>query len=171
MKDIIHKTLTFNGVSLFIGIVGGIFGIVSIFIDWSAVVSVKWLVSLIVIFVFIVLILVKIINDAAVRLRGTNSSKFEVIKIINGGQLILINNHPTLLPNVIVSLYYIENGCEIYFGQAYISHIQDEFTQVRILEIDQYFQDTFPEEVKLYSEGDLRIIKKMIIRNVVKIKA
>lgn len=171
MKDIIHKILTFNGVSLFIGIVGGIFGIVSIFIDWSAVVSVKWLVSLIVIFVFITLILVKIINDAAVRLRGNSSSKFEVINIINRGELILINNNSTLITNAIVSVYYIENGCEIDFGQAYISHIQDEFTQVRILEIDQYFRLNYPEEVRLYSDCDTRIIKKMIIRNVVKIKS
>ncbi|MFR9534836.1 MAG: hypothetical protein SNG27_01680 [Rikenellaceae bacterium] len=169
MKDVISRVLSFNGISLLIGIIGGIFGVVSIFIDWTALVSIKWLIAAIVIFVFVVLILVKIINDAGAKLKTHSSGKFKVISIINNGEIVLTENSPLLPHNTMVSIYFIDNICEVFVGSAYVYHVQDEYTQIKIKMIDEEFKEGYKSVVKSLEKGDAKTLKNIIVRNIVKI--
>ncbi len=57
IKEKLKDILSLNGVSILIGVVGGIWGILSIFINWNWQVSIKWLALVLILCMFIVLIL------------------------------------------------------------------------------------------------------------------
>lgn len=53
IKQKLEEILSLNGISILIGIIGGIFGIISIFIDWNTLLSIKWFAALWIVYSFI----------------------------------------------------------------------------------------------------------------------
>ena len=66
----LKKLLSFNGISLIIGIVGGIFGLVSPFIDdWNVQIRLKWLLFIIFLFSILILVLTKLVLELSEDLK------------------------------------------------------------------------------------------------------
>lgn len=63
IKQKLKYILTLNGISILIGIVGGLFGIISIFVDWNTQLSLKWFAFLWIIYSFILIISIKLTYD------------------------------------------------------------------------------------------------------------
>lgn len=167
MWDIIKKVLTFNGVSLIIGVIGGVFGIISIFIDWKLLINIKWLVLTCVVSIFIILILVKIIVDSAEKLQSSLSEKINVISIINQGRILLVSNKNTIIRNSMVSVFYLDNDCEIFLCSAYAHHPQDNFTQIKIIKFDSDFISDYAHVIKGITQCSSIIAEKLLVRNIV----
>lgn len=167
MKNIIKRILSYNSVSLIIGVLGGLFGFVPIFVDYNAEVSVRWFIFTIIISLFIILILLKIISDVAIKIKQLSNPSISVISIKENGEILLTRRN-TLIErySMLVSIYYIKNDLEILLGTGYVSMIQDNFVQVRLYELDQLFEQKYEEIVTALRNEKSWLAKNIIIRNI-----
>ncbi|WP_177764464.1 hypothetical protein [Flavobacterium sp. I3-2] len=63
INETFKKILSLNGVSILIGIIGGVVGLLSIFIDWNWTISIKWLAASIIFFSFLLLISILVVFE------------------------------------------------------------------------------------------------------------
>lgn len=168
MRKVILNVLSYNSISLIIGVIGGLFGVISIFLDWKSQISIKYLALISLVFIFIVLILIKIIFDASLKIRTNISGVFSILKLKkgpNGDRIILTHNHPVLHTGSLLSLFYNIDGYELYFGQALVIHIQDKFTQIKILDIDPNFKASHQEILDKSETAEFK--ENLFLRNIV----
>jgi hypothetical protein len=162
MKDrILQAIFSLSGASLAIGFAGFLSALVTMFVDVTDQISVKWLLFIILIFSILMLILLKVIFDLSSE--SHPSSPFEIpIKFIEGEQLFVIRRNDNFLNNIVVGCYLQRDDidCLAYIGFVYL--VQDKVIQIKV-----YRDLGIAQSAPTSSES----LKNIVIRSVVPVTA
>ena len=143
MQDrIIKNIFSLSGLSISIGVLGFISGIVQLFIDISALISVKWILLCLLLLISIILILLKVVYDLVVenisisdRQKENNLIETPIRFVADNpkGDIFLVRKNKNFTNNMVVSGYLKNNELDNLLFMGYVYVIQDKFTQIKIV--------------------------------------
>jgi len=150
MRNRIAKGIfSLTGASLIIGAAGFLSALVTMFIDVTASVSVKWLIFVVFILSSFSLILLKIIADLSSEKEPP--PPFEVpFKYINESGIFVIRRNENFLNSIIVGCYFQNDGVDTLAYLAVVHLVQDKVIQIKIRVDFGLFPsgDLSPEDLK-----------------------
>lgn len=167
----LSKILTLNGLSIILGLVGTLFGVLTILIDdFNYNLEVKWFLLLVFIFLSILLISFKLSYEIykELKLKKPNSSK--VITFLKSENILIVENNDYLDYSTMASIYLKNNQIEIEFGKGYVHNVQEKFTQIKILEIDEQFEKNYGKKLKGFWSNKNDILRNLVVKSTIKYK-
>ncbi|WP_119792823.1 hypothetical protein [Flavobacterium anhuiense] len=165
IKQKLEEILSLNGISILIGIVGGIFGILSIFIDWNTQLSIKWFAVLWIIYSFILIISLKLTFDIYMSHKIRTAKDNKVIQFSSADLLLLVENNNNLEYSQSVSIFYIKNNFQLLLASGYVQNIQDKFVQVKIINFDDGFINSYRDDYERILNNDNNALISILIKN------
>lgn len=165
IKQKLKDILTLNGISILIGIVGGFFGIISIFVDWNTQLSVKWFAALWIVYSFLLIISIKLTYDVYKSHTQKTQKNNKAIKYSNTDSLLLVENNNNLEYSQRVSIYYMKNDFQLLFADGYVQNIQEKFVQIKILEFDANFTSINENDYDNFLGNDSNALSSILIKN------
>lgn|SRR5690554_5594582 len=130
-KKIISAVFSLSGASIAIGCLGFIAGIVTIFVDVNAEISVKWLLLIILVLSSLIIILLKVIHDLSYQV--IPPPNFEVpIRYVSDEQVFVIRRNENFINNIVVGCYVRKDDIDrlAYLGVVHL--VQDKVIQIRV---------------------------------------
>lgn len=168
IKEKLKNIFSFSGIALIIGIVGGLAGYFTILItEWNSQLSLKWFVFIIYIFFTIVLILIKLIIDLNIELKIKHSNTTTVFRYVPESETFLVYKNKFLGHSAMVSIFYLDDSFEVELGKGYVKNIQDNFIQVKIIEILNDFSTNHSEVLEKINSNNIIVLQKMIVKSYV----
>lgn len=132
MQSKITSTLfSFNGASVFIGVVGFFSALVTIFFNVNQDISIKWLFFVLVLSISLGIILLKIIFDLLQE--KIPAAPFEnPIRYVDTEQVFVIRRNENFINNIVVGCYSIQDEIDrlAYLGVVHL--VQDKVIQIKI---------------------------------------
>lgn len=165
IKENLTKILSLNGFSVLFGIIGGILGILTIFINWNDKVSIKWLALVIIICTFLVLISFKLTFEIFESNQNKIYKSNKVIQYSQNDSLLLVQNNRNLEFSQSVSIFFNINNFQILLANAYVQNIQEEFIQIKIISFDENFTQTYSDEYNRILNNENNALTSIIIKN------
>lgn len=166
IKKRLSEIFSYNGISLLIGVIGSLASISTIIITkWDAKVSVKWLVFVIFICIAIVLIMSKLLFDLYEDFKKKIPNNTTVIQYIPTYTSFVVKNNDFLGLSAMVSVFYRDGSFEAELGKGYVSNIQENFTQIQILEISDEFKVNYSKVLKKITSNDPLILQNIVIKS------
>lgn len=165
IKEKLKEILTLNGISILIGVVGGIIGILSIFIDWNWQISIKWLALILIICAFSILILSVLLLKIDRVYNERINRKFKIINYIPERSLLLVDNSDGLEFFQTVSIFFVNKGFEIPLAFGYVETKQNNFAQIKIAEFNAEFVENYPEEYQKILQKNKESLETISIKN------
>lgn len=165
IKQNLKEIFSLNGISILIGIVGGIFSIISIFVDWNTQLSIKWFALLWIIYSFILIISLKLTYDVYMSNKKRASKSNKVIQFSSTDLLLLVENNGNLEYSQSVSIYYIKNNFQLLLANGFVQNIQDEFVQVKITDLDDSFMSSYRDDYDRILNNDNNALTSILIKN------
>jgi energy-coupling factor transporter transmembrane protein EcfT len=165
LKDI----LSLNGISIFIGIVGGIFGFVSIFInDWGYKIGVKWFALVIIVALFVVLIMAKLAYELYTEIGLVRDRVIRVISYLPNSSTFLIDRNAYFEYSARVSVFYIDHDFQVELAQGYVQNIQDKFIQIKLIEFNNDFVNNYPIVIRQLNNNNSDVLSTLVIKNYIR---
>ena len=131
LEDLKKAIFSLNGTAIFIAVIGFLSSIVTVFVNTSAEVSVKWLLLSIIIGLYATVILLKVAHD--VREKGRPSPPFEnPIRFVADPGIFVIRKNENFLANILVACYSQRDGLDRLAYIGVVEHIQPSIIQIRI---------------------------------------
>jgi hypothetical protein len=149
---------------IYIGI-GGVIGLLSIFVDWDWKISIKWLAALIIISSFLLLISFLLSHELYKQIKQKNILKFHVLKFSPENSLMLVENSKNLEFSQTVSIYYEFNKFQIPLALGFVENITDNFTQIKILKFENDFIKTHNDEYKKLLNNNKESLDFVLIKS------
>ncbi|RKS21772.1 hypothetical protein CLV94_2407 [Flavobacterium endophyticum] len=166
IKEKIKNIFSFEGISLIIGIVGSLTAYSTILItDWNYSLSLKWLIFTIYISFTIILILIKLIVDLNAELKIKSPNTTMIFRYVPENQTFLVHKNDFLGHLAMVSIFYIDDSFEIELGKGYVKNIQDNFIQVKLLEISESFTLNHSEILEKINSNNIIALQKIIVKS------
>ncbi|PAM93480.1 hypothetical protein B4N84_18230 [Flavobacterium sp. IR1] len=166
LQEKIKNLLSFSGISLIIGIVGGLSTYLSILVtDWNSKISLKWLVLILYISFTVFLILLKLLIELNLELKKKHTNTSSVVRYIPERETFLISKNDYLGHSAMVSLFYFDDSLEIEFCKGYVKNIQDNFIQIKTLEISNDFISNYENILTKINSNDAIILQKLIVKS------
>lgn len=165
IKEKLKKILSINGISILIGIIGGVLGILSIFIDWSQKVSIKWVAGISIVFLFCILILILFSYELYKSNIIKSQKAIKVITFSATNNLILVENNSDLDYSQFVTIFYNVDKLQLLLAKGYVKNIQDKFTQIEIIDFDKEFIQKYPDKYKKLLNNNKESLEAIIIKN------
>lgn len=166
IKEKLKQILSLNGI--LIGIIGGTFGIFSIFINWNTNISIKWIAATIIIFSFLLLICLILLFEIYKSKSSETTRSNTVIKFLEANSLLLVENNNNLEFSQAVSIFFTINNFQIPLAKGFVENIQENFVQVKIIEFDQSFIRHHEENYNKIINNNKNILKLIIIKNYIR---
>lgn len=160
-EKILKGVFSLSGASMMIGLVGFMSGLVGLFVDVNAQMSIKWLLFVLLIETTLILILLKVIYDQAQETRPP--SPFEhPIRYMPEENVFIIRKNENFHNSIVVGCYAQIDEVDrlAYLGVVHL--VQDKVIQIRI----QYDYSVLPSIPSTQEE-----LKNIFIRSVVPITA
>ena len=123
---------SFSGLSIGLGVLGALSGVVQLFVDVNKSISVKWLLLVLWISISILLIFLKLVFDATNTQNHTNSY-VNPFKFIPDKSIFIIKKNDLFLNNIIVGCYSIEDDIENLAFIGVVSLVQEKIIQIKII--------------------------------------
>lgn len=137
MQNRIFKNIfSLSGLSISIGVLGFISGIVQLFIDINYCISIKWVLLLLLLLGSIILILLKTIHDLNLENNLENNLAEVPVNFITNNQnenIFIIRKNKNFLNNMIVSGYFRNNEIDDLLFMGYVSIIQEKLIQIQVI--------------------------------------
>lgn len=166
IKEKLLKILSINGIALTIGILGSIASIFSVFVTkWDVKVDFRWFIFTLFVFLSILLILIKLINDLKIEIDIKRHNKASAIRYISQSQTFLFEKNDFLGYSAMVSIFYLDDACEVEFGKGYVTNIQNEFVHIKLLEVSENFSTNYPAVLTSIENNDNNSIQKVIVKS------
>ncbi|MGE8152579.1 hypothetical protein ACQKP5_15195 [Pseudomonas vancouverensis] len=138
-----------SGLSITIGCVGFISGIVTMFVNVGDQLAIKWFILLALTSSTIIMILLKTVHDLTSEIKP--SAPYEhPIKLLPEGQILVIRRNENFINNIILGCYAQTDEIDRLAYLAVVHLIQDKIIQIRIIS-DLKILDKIPstkEELK-----------------------
>lgn len=135
MKGKIGEQLfSLSAIAIGVGVAGFLSALVTMFINTSEMISIKWIIFLIWIFSSISVILLKYINDLSKENEQASPIYYaKPFKIEIDGKILLVKRNNLFINQSVVGCYLIDNEIESLMYIAQVNHIQEKFMQVKII--------------------------------------
>jgi hypothetical protein len=149
-KQILEAVFSLNGASFAIGATGFLSGLVTMFVNVSEQISVKWLLLAILLSLCWTLALLKIIYDQAAESKP--SPPFEnPIKYVTDEQVFVIRRNDNFINNILVGCYSQRDGIDRLAYLAVVHVYQEKLIQIKLLEDFQVLPSvpTTADELKM----------------------
>lgn len=132
MKDRIQSQLfSLSGLSITLGTLGFLSGIVDLFIDTNTEISIKWILFTFLVALSIVFILLKVIYDLSIERKP--APPFEIpIKYINNSQIFVIRRNDNFLNNIVVGCYVQQDEIDTLACVGVVHIVQEKVIQIKI---------------------------------------
>lgn len=133
MKDrIIQAVFSLSGASLAIGVTGFLSAVVTLFVDVTGQISVKWLLFVVLIFSTLTLVLLKVIYDLSIEKRI--SPPFEhPIKFLGDERLFVIRRNDNFLNSIVVGCYIQNEDIDRLAFVGVVHLVQDRVIQIKVV--------------------------------------
>ncbi len=166
VKEKLLKIISFNGIVLIIGILGGLSSILTIFItQWNYQISLKWFVFFLYISLIVLLILIKLVYELTKELRVKKPNWASVIRYIPTSKTLLVTKNDFLGYSAMVSIFYSDNLYEVEIGKGYVETITEKFIQIKILDISANFNANYPHVLEKFELNDLQTIQLIVVKS------
>lgn len=120
-----------NGLSLMLGALGAISAFVSMFVDVTTAISVKWLLALVWCASSLMLVLLKVIFDLHHEKRAAPA--FEVpIKYLADKQIFVIRRNENFLNNIVVGCYSQQDEIDTLICVGVVHIVQEKAIQIKL---------------------------------------
>jgi len=130
---------SFSGLSVFLGSLGFLSGIVQLFVDTNCRLSIKWFLLLGLMATSMVIILLKLVYDIWTE-KGPPPYWVQPIQIIHQQNLIIINKNDNFVNSILVSCYLMDGNVENLIGIGMVHLVQDSIIQIKITKT--FFRDS-----------------------------
>ena len=161
INEVKERIFSFSGVSILVGVVGFLSGIVTIFINVNADISVKWLLLIILLSLVLIIVLLKTVYDLSIKEKPQNF--YEVpIRYIQEEGVFIIRRNENFLNNILVGCYATRDEVDRLAYIGFVHLVQERMIQIKIRNDYGVLQ-----EVPKTSED----LKNIVIRPVVPISA
>lgn len=165
----LKKILTLNGLSIIIGVSGGILGFVSILItDYDLKISLKWLVFVIFLFFSFLLISFKLSYELYLELKTKKPNQSKAISYLESNSILLVENNDFLDFSGMASIFFLDRDIEIELGQGYVQNVQEKFTQIKILSFNEDFRLHHSNILRKLAENNNDILRNIIIKSYIR---
>lgn len=169
IKHKLSNILSLNGISIIIGVSGGIMGFVSILItDYNLKISLKWLVFIIFLFFTLLLISFKLSYELYLELITKKPNKSKAISYLESNSILLVENNDFLNFSAMTSIFLLEKDIEIEIGQGYVQNVQEKFTQIKILSFNDDFLKYHTNTLKKLAENNNDILRNIVIKSYIR---
>lgn len=166
IKEKLKKIFSFNGVSLLIGILGSLASIMTVFISkWDSQISLKWFVFTVFISLTIVIILTKLLFDFASEMKKEQQNSVKAVRYISEMKTLLVEKNKILGYYAMVSIFYLDENYEVELGKGFVKNIQEEFTQIQILEFSDEFIRNYQKSLVKIESNEIRTLQKVIVKS------
>lgn len=165
IKQKLEYILSLNGISILIGIVGGILGIMSIFIDWDTQLSIKWLAALWITYSFILIVSMKLTYDIYMMHKLRLKTNNKVIQYSSTDLLLLVQNNQNLEYSQSVSIYYLKDDFQLLMASVYVQNIQEKFVQIKMIGFNKDFTDSYEKEYEMIVNNNANALASVLIKN------
>lgn len=171
-NDIWNKLFSFTSVSIFIGVVGFLSGIVQLFIDVNTTISIKWILLLMVLSLSIIIILAKNIFDLS-KFHYSPAFEKPISCMINKDDRVtfLIRENEHFKYSIIVAGYTQRNQLDTTVFVGYVEHIQEKMSHIHVVkwfeEIDLYDSSGNIKQEVLSSIEVRPVIPKNVLNNII----
>ncbi|MFL6629221.1 MAG: hypothetical protein ACJ8G1_22455 [Vitreoscilla sp.] len=120
-----------NGLSLMLGALGAVSGFVTMFVDVTNAISVKWLLATVWVAVSLMLVLLKVIFDLHHEKRAAPA--FEVpIKYLPDKQIFVIRRNENFLNNIVVGCYSQQDEVDTLICIGVVHIVQEKAIQIKL---------------------------------------
>lgn len=164
IKQKLEQILSLNGISILIGIVGGIFGIISVFVNWETQISIKWFAALWIIYSFFLIISVKLTYDIS-KSHSTKKISSKILQFSRANLLLLVENNNNLEFSQTVSIYYTKDNFQLFFANGYVQNIQEKLVQIKVISFDDDFINLHNEEYSRILNNESNALSSLLINN------
>ena len=164
----IKNIFSFNGISLIIGIVGGLAGYFTILItEWNTLISLKWFVFTIYLSFTIILFLLKLLIDINNELKIKMPNTTNVFRYMSESKILLVGKNDFLGHLAMVSIFYYDDSLEVEIGKGYVKNIQEKFIQIKITDISNDFNSNYINVLEKIESNDIITLQKLIVKSYV----
>lgn len=133
MKEkLLNAFFSLVGLSILIGCLGFMSGIVTLFIDVSALISVKWLILLLLLSFSTISILSKVLYDLSRETKPQPQLELP-IKYDDADNIFVIKRNENFLNSILVGCYIMKDDVEVLAFLGAVNHVQDKVIQIKIL--------------------------------------
>lgn len=162
MKDRINQAFfSMTGISLAVGAAGFLSALVTMFINTSEQLSIKWILFALWLFLTVVIILLKLLFDLASEKKIP--PPYEIpIRYLANDQILLIRRNEYFGNQIVVGCYSNVDDVERLLSLGTVHHVQDKFIQIKLL------PTTSSDETEVGPNTDLKTI---LVRPVVPLSA
>ena len=168
IQEKLKKILSFNGISMIVGITGGLATFLSVLItNWNFQISLKWLIFFVYIFFTITLFLIKLLIEMNIELKSKRPNTTSVVRYISESSTFLVNKKDFLGHSAMVSIFYFDDSFEVEFGKGYVKNIQENFIQIQLLEISESFSTNYDSVIIKIDSNDIVILNRLIVKSYV----
>ena len=162
MRDRIGKAVfSLTGISLAVGAAGFLSALVTMFINTSDQVSIKWILFILWLFLTVAIILLKLVFDLSSEKKI--SAPYETpIRYLPSDNILLIRRNEHFGNQIVVGCYSNIDDVERLLSLGAVHHVQEKYIQIKLLPA------TSPDETGVGSNTD---IKTILVRPVVPLSA
>lgn len=171
-NDILNKFFSFTSVSISIGVIGFLSGIVQLFVDVNTEISIKWLLFLLLVSLSMIFILMKIIFDLSkFQYIPTFEKPINYLRNQDGRVTFLIRENEHFKYNIIVAGYTQKNQLDTTLFVGYVEHIQEKMLHIHVVkwlgEIDLYDSSGNIKQEVLSSIEVRPVIPRHVLNNII----
>ena len=131
IKEIQERLFSFNGISICIGVVGILSGFVTMFVNVSESISVKWLIFVILIFSVVIITLLKTVYDLSNKTTPQNFYE-NPIRFIESEGVFIIRRNDNFLNNILVGCYATRDEVDRLAYVGFVHLVQENIIQIKI---------------------------------------
>ncbi len=148
MRKGLSKVLTFNSISISIGVLGAAASILATFIsaeDLNSRISAKWLILACYVSLTAILVLWKALHELSKRVRiaaWTPADGFKPVRYIHHDRILVVHKPVELAYDSLVSLHIRDDEYEKCIGFGKVVNVQEKLMQIQVLQ----FSDDFIQE-------------------------
>ena len=132
LTDIKKGIFSLSGLSIGLGALGFLSGLVQLFVDVSSAISVKWLLLSLLVSMSLILILLKVIFDLHLQ-KDTHPNYESPIRFLDKDGILVIRKNDHFVNQIIVGCYYTTDEVERLAYVGVVHHIQEKVIQIRII--------------------------------------
>lgn len=166
IREKLKKIISFNGVSLLIGILGSLASILTVFISkWDTQISLKWFVFVIFISLATIIILTKLLFDLVHEMKKERTNTVKAVRYISENKTLLVEKNGILGHSAMVSIFYLDENYEVELGKGFVKNIQEEFTQIQILELSEEFTSNYQKQLVNIESNEIRTLQRIIVKS------
>lgn len=121
-----------SGLSISLGVLGFLSGLVQLFVDVNSTISIKWLLLCLLLAISGVFILLKVIFDLHLA-KDAQSNTESPIRWIDNAKILVIRKNDHFVNQIIVGCYFVADEIERLAYVGVVHHVQEKVIQIRIL--------------------------------------